>query len=376
MSVQYCQRGKLFISVLFLITMILFSGHSFSMDPGIKLILKRKAVFQLKDDVFGRLRDGAENSKGEVFLLDSKRYKVFRFSREGELLDSFGQKGEGPGDLKNPFALMIFGNDDIAVECFPYRLSLFKTDGAFSRLFNLNAVDNRISRAHTIGPDRWCAVRKGDNQTLTMDICDFTGKVLGTPVRTIPDPSFQNSGVIINYRVEATTPAFLFAHFMNFSACARNDEYSISMLDENGSLVRTFSLPMVQKKLTKKEIDYIEIRVRKNMARIAKRPGMKKVVDKAVQQILHAIPPQKIIISSMILGERHLFVQRMADDISQTETPMWVDIFALKGSYLGKVSMIQWPLFCGRDAFYFVEGDNEGGTRVVKMDYQILLDES
>ena len=258
MSIQCCQRRKPLNSVLILMTMILLSGHLFPGDPGIKLIMKKKAVFQLKDDVFGRLRDGSENTEGEVFLLDSKQFKIFRFSREGELLNSFGQKGEGPGDLKNPVSLMIFGKDDIAVECIPYRLSLFNPDGSFSRLLNLNAVDNRISRVHAIGPDRWCAVRKGDNQTLSMDVCDFTGKVLCTAVCTIPDPSFQTSGVTINYRVEATTPAFLFAHFSNFSACARNDEYRIAILDEKGRLARTFSLPMVQQKLTKKEIDWIE----------------------------------------------------------------------------------------------------------------------
>ena len=102
---------------------------------------------------------------------------------------------------------------------------------------------------------------------------------------------------------------------------------------------------------------------------------MKKIVDNAVKQIIHGIPPEKNIISALTLNEKHLFVQRIADDISQKKAPKSVDVFALKGSYLGKVSMTQWPLFCGRDAFYFVEEDSEGGTRVIKTAYQVLKDE-
>jgi len=372
MSIQSSRHGKPLFVFLIVLGITLFNMKLLSKEHRVKLTLKKTAEFKLKDDVFGRLRDGAENSKGEVFLLDSKRYRVFRFSREGELIDSFGQKGEGPGDLKNPFSLMVFGDDDIAVECFPYRLSLFKPEGAFYRLFNLNAVDNRISRAHTIGPNRWCVVRKEDNHKLSMVVCDFTGEIQGNSLSTIPDPTFQNSGVILNYREEATTPAFLFSHYGDFSACARNDVYSISILDEKGQLVRTFALPINQQKLKQKEIEYIELRVRKSMDRISRRPGMKKVVDNAVKQILDRLPSEKVTISSLVLSKTHLFVQRIADDISQSDASMSVDVFELMGSYLGRVRMMEWPLFSGEDAFYFIEEDNEGGTHVNKMLYEIL----
>jgi hypothetical protein len=73
---------------------------------------------------------------GSLFIAGSRENKVFKFDARGNLVKSFGQKGQGPGDFNSPDDLSVLDGKylvvgEYALSC---RISLFDLDGKFNRL--------------------------------------------------------------------------------------------------------------------------------------------------------------------------------------------------------------------------------------------------
>lgn len=84
-----------------------------------------------------RFRQIAVAPDGSVFVSNSSDHNIYKFSPEGALVKTFGQHGQGPGDLDRPGAVSVL--DDVYLVVGEYisnrRISLFKLDGTFSALF-------------------------------------------------------------------------------------------------------------------------------------------------------------------------------------------------------------------------------------------------
>ena len=76
--------------------------------------------------------DDAEVHNGVWFVLDATAGRVHRLSRSGELLGSFGRRGEGPGEFPGrPAALAVHGDTIAVMEYDGRRVHLFDPEGAF-----------------------------------------------------------------------------------------------------------------------------------------------------------------------------------------------------------------------------------------------------
>jgi hypothetical protein len=56
----------------------------------------------IKDTMFAVPIGGTIDNKGNIYIVDMRLVKLFKFSREGKLLNSLERKGSGPGDLSTP----------------------------------------------------------------------------------------------------------------------------------------------------------------------------------------------------------------------------------------------------------------------------------
>ena len=72
-------------------------------------------------------------SDGRIVVADAGPRQVMVFDSFGELVERFGGRGEGPGELGSIAALHICGGDSIAVVDGRRTVHLFSKDGAFSR---------------------------------------------------------------------------------------------------------------------------------------------------------------------------------------------------------------------------------------------------
>jgi len=66
----------------------------------------------------------------DLYMLDRQMSQVLVFSPDGELLETLGREGEGPGEFNNPSTLLLCDNGDIAVRMgWPAKLVMLKPDG-------------------------------------------------------------------------------------------------------------------------------------------------------------------------------------------------------------------------------------------------------
>jgi len=107
---------------------------------------------------------------GNIYILDNKLASIIKYDSSGKFIKKIGSKGQGPGELDNPWLFSIF-KGKIYVSEFPKCNHLFTTDGEFlqtdsniksviedindSTLVSENlineAVENKIFATHTIG---------------------------------------------------------------------------------------------------------------------------------------------------------------------------------------------------------------------------------
>ena len=87
-------------------------------------------------------QQAARNSRGELLIADTREAKVYRISPSGEVLDSYGAKGEGPGEYNRIGTIHLIEGDSIVVEDSYYgRLSLLGPDGDFVRRLDMPRVE-------------------------------------------------------------------------------------------------------------------------------------------------------------------------------------------------------------------------------------------
>lgn len=78
-----------------------------------------------------------DDSSKKVALLDYREARVYLFSESGDLLSSFGKKGQGPGEFSLP-AKVFFHKDNICVfDPAAHRLQFFDLKGNFKKMIKL-----------------------------------------------------------------------------------------------------------------------------------------------------------------------------------------------------------------------------------------------
>jgi hypothetical protein len=73
---------------------------------------------------------------GSIFIASSRQHKIFKFDADGNLIKTFGQEGQGPGDFNMPGELSILDENILIVGEYPLtqRISLFDLEGNFIKL--------------------------------------------------------------------------------------------------------------------------------------------------------------------------------------------------------------------------------------------------
>jgi len=73
---------------------------------------------------------------GSIFVASSRQHKIYKFDGEGNLIQSFGQEGQGPGDFYLPGDLSILDKEFLVVGEYAslHRVSLFDLEGNFQKL--------------------------------------------------------------------------------------------------------------------------------------------------------------------------------------------------------------------------------------------------
>lgn len=86
--------------------------------------------------VFGEITDAAIDGAGNILVLDRQAVRVSVFDPEGGFLGSFGGRGDGPEELREPRHFTLLGEDRVAVPI-PGRIKVFRPEDGQWRLGDL-----------------------------------------------------------------------------------------------------------------------------------------------------------------------------------------------------------------------------------------------
>lgn len=95
---------------------------------------------QESDDVlFGEISDMDVNSKGEIFVVDSRIKSVYMFTDEGSKIRDIGRSGRGPGEFSGPVSVHVTKGD-----------SLYIFDRILNRVSVFNPENTVVSRTFSV----------------------------------------------------------------------------------------------------------------------------------------------------------------------------------------------------------------------------------
>ena len=103
--------------------------------------------------VFGEITDVAIDAAGNILVLDGQAVRVSVFDTEGAFLGSFGGRGDGPQELREPRHFALLGEDHIVLPI-PGRIKVFRGKEGQWRLENLIALSVATNDVCSTSDDR------------------------------------------------------------------------------------------------------------------------------------------------------------------------------------------------------------------------------
>lgn len=101
--------------------------------------LKAEFLFKLNEDtgdttdVIRTVSAIKTDEAGNIFVLDRRKAKIFKFDLAGSLIKAFGQQGNGPGEMMRPMELLASGDSLFVADQRLRKILVFNFEGDFIR---------------------------------------------------------------------------------------------------------------------------------------------------------------------------------------------------------------------------------------------------
>ena len=351
--------------LLLLLAIIAASPLVLSWTSESNLEIRTEKIFELGTEgtLFGSLDSVCEDAQKNVYVLDRMSAKVYKFSPDGQLVLSFGGKGQGPGEFQAPHDVFIAQNNNIYVSEDRTFVSVFDAEGQFiQRLaaekgLALTYLDENLFFA-------WTWSEGGQTQMLV----DQEGNTLRTfysvsnEDSSISAPDESGRQVRFNFATPEITPSFIFNRFQNRFVAAINDQYEFSLYDSQGTILSTVKRDLKPPKLSTKERDFLLTQMQEERDWPA---WIMKLIRKNMSKT-------KTYFDNILLSEKLVFVFRVRENLTDENGLFPVDVFDLEGNFLGSTSLATQPLFISNLFMYAAVYDEEDNLLLQKLQYKIV----
>jgi len=274
-------------------------------------------------DIFGF----SVNSR-EIYILRAYEGEgdfIFKFTKNGEFVKSFGSQGQGPGELQNPHYIAIDHNDNIMISDINQQiLRKYNKDG----LFIGDCKMEHGGLAVTLGPRANLIVKEDSYKSdKGIAIYSFNLKLLNYDLevlQVIDKYSFE----VRPDKIKASDPIFCWGvSHDNIYVVNENREYEIWVYDFNGKLIRK-----IQKQ-------YRRIPVSENFKKKTLKQFPKEMRDQ-MKDVLY-FPKFHPPIQNLVAGEDGLLLVSTFEEGENPEEFMF-DIFNEEGVFKGRKSLNIW----------------------------------
>jgi hypothetical protein len=333
----------------------------YSVSP-LKLKLDRKFSVGESKPVLNSISAVQEDRKGNFYILDRKAFNVHKFSTSGKYLLSFGNKGEGPGDIIRPNTLSLTSDGKIIVNEERDFLSIFDENGVFLEKIkipsglSLHYLNDNLFYAWVWTPEKKQQVLLNRN-----------GKIVKT-FFSVPKEAFSvnvadetGRAVMFSFFAREYSPYFIFSQYKNQSIVGISNKYEILLLNRNGTVTNKIHRRIKPGTFKPAELKYLENEI--NSQR--KLPGF-------VQKKLAAkIPKFKNYFTQILLSDQYIWLFRVADNIAKENSVVPVDLYTHDMTFKGKITLKKPPVFISEKRIYFIETNEEDDLILEICNYSI-----
>ena len=143
------------------------------------------------DGLFRQPTDVAWDSQGNIYISDGYiNSRVAKYSKAGDWVTSWGERGTGPGQFNTPHAIVVDRNDRVYVgDRANRRIQVFDTEGKFLRMFTIDVPPPSGTKpvngntptgdrlAAVIGAPNSICITPGQDQVLFVGESTFPGRI-------------------------------------------------------------------------------------------------------------------------------------------------------------------------------------------------------
>lgn len=333
-------------------------------------------------EVLSGVRSVAFDDDTNLYVLDADA-RVLKFGPDGDFLAQIGRKGQGPGEINLPLAMVVGGDGTVVVADPSAGYHVFGPDGVFR---------------HTVRPDGPAfanrVVLSGDAVTVaggSLAMIEAGRRGAGLPVFRLPlrpgarveviheadvptiassaEPAAGGQTRFTFRRPPAYSPTLKLAAASGTDvALASGGDWKIDVLSATGGVITTLGRPLHARASNERDREVLERRMRESEAAgtggrsfggAPAGPGMQ--LARGEVEIAGTIPTVREMIGD---GAGTLFVARETNPVGGPMPP--IDIVTVDGDYIGTLSGQALPAALGPDRrAAYVETDDLGVERVV-----------
>jgi hypothetical protein len=99
--------------------------------------LTKKVNLSQKQVLIGSIRKLSVDPEGNFWVLDSRAYRINKYSKSGKFIWSIGEKGQGPGEFLRPFDFFIGKENIFVVDPMARKLDVFSKNGSFKYFYKI-----------------------------------------------------------------------------------------------------------------------------------------------------------------------------------------------------------------------------------------------
>jgi hypothetical protein len=343
-----------------------------SAESNIHFKLERINEVGNTEPLFMSIHSVCEDSDDNYYVCDIRAHKVYKFAPDGKFLISFGQKGQGPGDLYYPRYIDISNKNELIV-CEGFDISIFHTNGKLKNKIRCASLLSNTIAWRYAGGDLYCAKKFTEFNRETIEhivIVNNKGKMINDSLFFLPPASMkvtvQHSDLsytVYSNNSSGVTPNFLFHHYKSLSVAAISNEYKLLILDEKGKILVQIIREIEPPLLSPEEREYLK----KRFIKKSRWP------DHIKKKIISQIPNRKNILDKIFITSKYVIVLKFSGNLFDKISYSPTDIYSISGTYLGTAQLKVNPKYISDKYIYTIERslEDEDDILLVRYGYEL-----
>ena len=339
----------------------LYGDIAFELDE--VLVIKDKEASKYRFFQISRIIvDEDEN----IFALDVRKNQIFKFNKEGIYINSFGRRGQGPGEFERPVNLFINKPQQIFVSD-ARKIHVFNNSGEYVKGLSINHdfahffvdnQDNIIAVSHVITEDGTKkSIVKYDNMGKeTQKLADF--ETVQAEIRKSEDGKPSSLTVYHEYNyLPYMYPKDNTQFYYGYPSI-----YKLYLMDSSGNLNMVIEKEEAPQSITRKEKNHIVKVIEKRLSRMNRKFSRDHIEDAC------KFSPHRPFFNGIFSDENGvLFITKVSSVLDEEDTIFYFDIFNSDGIYLYKSSLPFVPSYIDKGCIYGIRTNEDSGeTNIIK----------